>query len=56
MTDKLAFIDSNILVYLIEENLPKRKKVAYLLLPDFIISTQVVAENINPLKFPLSQY
>jgi len=57
MTDKLAFFDSNILVYLIEENLPKRKQVAMLLKPHFIISTQVVAENINVCirKFKLSK-
>ena len=47
MKDKLTFFDSNILVYLVDNDLVKREKATTLLNPDFIISSQVVAENVN---------
>ncbi len=48
MTDPNVFIDSNIIVYLIDNrSKEKTNKVQDLLLPHFFISTQVVAENVN---------
>jgi predicted nucleic acid-binding protein len=47
MTDKLEFIDSNILVYLVDKYPTKKTKAEYLLMPNLIISTQVIAENVN---------
>lgn len=48
MTDRKAFIDSNILVYLIDnKSKEKTKKAHEFLSPDFFISTQVIAENVN---------
>ncbi len=46
MKDKV-FLDSNILIYLISADVSKKEKAKILLNPDFFISTQVVAENIN---------
>lgn len=46
-TNKI-FLDSNILVYLVDGNAEgKKNKVQSLLSPDFIISTQVVNENVS---------
>jgi predicted nucleic acid-binding protein len=43
-----VFIDSNISLYLIDnEASSKKQKAEALLSPDFIISTQVIAENVN---------
>lgn len=42
-----TFLDSNILIYLLGLDDSKKDKVTQLLDPNFIISTQVVAENIN---------
>jgi predicted nucleic acid-binding protein len=47
MKDKLCFFDSNILVYLVDDDDVKREKADTLLNPKHIISSQVVAENIN---------
>jgi predicted nucleic acid-binding protein len=46
MTDRKAFVDSNILVYL-NKSKEKTKKAHEFLSPDFFISTQVIAENVN---------
>ncbi len=47
MTDRI-FVDSNILLYLIDKSSAiKKQKVENLLSPEFLISTQVVAENIS---------
>ena len=45
--DKLIFLDSNILVYLMDKDMEKKKKVASFMTDFHIISTQVVAENVN---------
>lgn len=42
-----TFLDSNILIYLLGQDDIKKNKVTLLLDPNFIISTQVVSENIN---------
>ena len=42
-----TFLDSNILIYLLGRDESKKDRVTLLLNPNFIISTQVVAENIN---------
>jgi predicted nucleic acid-binding protein len=47
MTDKLSFLDSNILIYLVENNADKKAKVLSIISTDCMISTQVVGENIN---------
>ena len=49
MTDlKKVFVDSNILIYLIDDSAAQKKKiVGELLNPDFIISTQVISENVS---------
>jgi len=49
MTDlKKVFVDSNILIYLIDDSAAHKKKiVGELLNPDFIISTQVISENVS---------
>ena len=47
MTDKLSFLDSNILIYLVENNPDKKAKVLSIITTDCMISTQVVGENIN---------
>ena len=47
MKDNKAFLDSNILVYLADNDPIKRDKVLQLISPSFIISTQVISENIN---------
>jgi predicted nucleic acid-binding protein len=48
MTDLKAFIDSNILVYLIDNrSKEKTQKIQDFLSPDFLISSQVIAENVN---------
>ena len=45
--DKLIFLDSNILVYLMDKDMEKKKKVASFMTDFHIISTQVIAENVN---------
>ena len=45
--DKVIFLDSNILVYLMDKDMEKKKKVASFMTDFHIISTQVVAENVN---------
>jgi len=48
MTDPRVFIDSNIIVYLVDNrSKEKTKKAQDFLSPDFFISTQVIAENVN---------
>lgn len=48
MTDLKVFIDSNIIVYLVDNrSKEKTKKAQDFLSPDFFISTQVIAENVN---------
>ena len=42
-----TFLDSNILIYLIDKDEAKKAKVESLLNPQFVISTQVIAENVN---------
>jgi predicted nucleic acid-binding protein len=44
--DKI-FLDSNISIYLLGSNELKKEKVERLIDPSFVISTQVIAENIN---------
>ena len=45
--DKLIFLDSNILVYLMDKDMEKKKKVASFMTDYHLISSQVVAENVN---------
>jgi predicted nucleic acid-binding protein len=47
MNDKKVFLDSNILVYLIDKDQVKKEKALALVHASNLISTQVVAENIN---------
>jgi len=47
MTDNKIFIDSNILVYLIDKNSEKMEKVISIVNSECMISTQVVSENLN---------
>ena len=48
MTDLKSFVDSNIIVYLIDNrSKDKTKKIQDFLSPEFLISTQVVGENVN---------
>ena len=48
MTDPRVFIDSNIIVYLVDNrSKEKTKKTQEFLSPDFFISTQVITENVN---------
>ncbi|MFN7259802.1 MAG: PIN domain-containing protein [Cyclobacteriaceae bacterium] len=48
MTELKVFIDSNIIVYLVDNrSKEKTKKAQDFLSPDFFISTQVIAENVN---------
>jgi predicted nucleic acid-binding protein len=48
MTELKVFIDSNIIVYLVDNrSKEKTKKAQDFLSPDFFISTQVIAENLN---------
>ena len=48
MTGHKIFIDSNIIVYLIDSrSKEKTKKAQDILSPSFLISTQVIAENVN---------
>jgi predicted nucleic acid-binding protein len=44
---KPTFLDSNILVYLMDKDLVKREIVLAFVSKKYIISTQVVAENVN---------
>ena len=44
---KLIFLDSNILVYLADKDIEKKKKVVSFFFDEYIISTQVVTENVN---------
>ncbi|MEO8210725.1 MAG: PIN domain-containing protein [bacterium] len=59
MTGSKIFIDSNVLIYLVDKNIAKREKVISIASRDCIISTQVVAENISvclkKLKLPLEE-
>ncbi|MCX8491165.1 MAG: PIN domain-containing protein [Cyclobacteriaceae bacterium] len=48
MTDLKVFIDSNIIVYLVDNRSKEKTKKAHdFLSPDFFISTQVITENVN---------
>jgi len=47
MSDERTFIDSNILLYLYTENDQRKKIVMSLFKHEYIISTQVVNENVN---------
>lgn len=48
MTDKRVFYDSNILIYLVDNDYERKKKVSSILIDDYsYISTQVVNENIS---------
>jgi predicted nucleic acid-binding protein len=58
MNDNRAFLDSNVCLYLLSEDSPKKEKAEDLLaLPDSVISLQVLNENINVAikKLKLSQ-
>ncbi|MCY7363470.1 MAG: PIN domain-containing protein [Ignavibacteria bacterium] len=58
-TDYKVFIDSNILVYLIDKDNSKKEKVIELTSEECLISTQVVCENVNvcikKLKLPYKE-
>jgi predicted nucleic acid-binding protein len=45
--DSKVFLNSNVLLYLIDKDGTKKERVQQLLRPDFFISTQVISENIN---------
>lgn len=45
--DQKVFLDSNILIYLLDNNSPKKQKAENFLRPEFYISTQVITENAN---------
>jgi predicted nucleic acid-binding protein len=47
MSDKRTFIDSNVILYLYADEKKRKKIVMSLLTSDYIISTQVVSENVN---------
>jgi len=47
MTNDKIFIDSNVLVYLVDKDISKKEIVISLTTTKCIISTQVVAENMN---------
>ena len=47
MTDDKIFIDSNVLVYLVDKDISKKEIVISLTTTKCLISTQVVAENMN---------
>lgn len=47
MSDKRTFIDSNILLYLFTNEQVKKDIVSTFLLPQYVISTQVVNENMS---------
>ena len=47
MNDKRTFIDSNVILYLYSDNDQRKELVKSLLIADYIISTQVVNENVN---------
>ena len=48
MIDRKVFIDSNIIVYLIDARSKEKTKIVQdILSPYFLISTQVIAENVN---------
>ena len=58
MRDNRAFLDSNVCLYLLSEDSPKKEKAEDLLaLPDSVISLRVLNENINVAikKLKLSQ-
>ena len=44
---KKVFIDSNVLIYLLDSNKEKKIKAESFFQPDFFICTQVVSENVN---------
>ncbi len=44
---KSIFMDSNILVYLVDKDIEKKEKVLSLIFDEYTISTQVVTENVN---------
>lgn len=44
---KSIFLDSNILVYLVDKDIEKREKVLSFIFDEYTISTQVVTENVN---------
>lgn len=47
MSDKRTFIDSNIILYLFSNNDKRKELVTSLLAAEYVISTQVVNENVN---------
>ncbi|HYV95538.1 MAG TPA: PIN domain-containing protein [Chitinophagales bacterium] len=47
MTAPKAFVDSNIFIYLLSDDLVKRQAAQKLLLSPHFISTQIVAESVN---------
>jgi len=47
MTGKKVFLDSNITVYLLEKNPERRELVASYIGKGYLISTQVISENVN---------
>lgn len=47
MIDDNVFLDSNILVYLVDKDISKKEKVISITTNKCMISTQVVAENMN---------
>lgn len=57
MNDKRAFADSNVFLYLLDKDLPKKQIAAQVLASQPFISPQVVFENLNAAikKFGLSR-
>jgi|SRR6185437_1247134 len=47
MKGNKVFLDSNILVHLADTDIVKRNTVLQIISPSFLISTQVISENIN---------
>jgi len=57
MTAPKIFLDSNILLYLMDKDVEKKLIIMSILSPTFMISTQVISENVNTClrKFKLSK-
>ncbi|MEO8960295.1 MAG: PIN domain-containing protein [Ginsengibacter sp.] len=47
MKDDLTFIDSNVIIYLFSGDIQKKQIALSLLSAEYIISTQVINENVN---------
>lgn len=44
---RLTFIDTNIIIYLFSEDFQKKEIALSLLSPEYLVSTQVINENVN---------